>query len=90
MNFSKDNLVNSHYTWPTENNKTVFSGTPSRRLFNRLNGEQVLFIINSYGELSDRFTVEDGRKIEEMIQNDLPSQTKSELSVLHWLKEVLQ
>ncbi|MFI5128765.1 MAG: hypothetical protein ACHQFX_02190 [Chitinophagales bacterium] len=90
MNFSKDNLVNNHYTWPTENNRNVFIGTPSRRLFNRYDGEQVLFIINSYGELSDQFTVEDGRKIEEMIQKELPLQSKSELSVLHWLKDVLQ
>ncbi len=90
MNFSKENLVNNHYTWPDDNTKFVFNGTPSRRLFNKHNGDQVLFIINSYGSTSDRFTIEDGHKIEEMIQKELPSQTRSELSVLQWLKEILR
>jgi hypothetical protein len=90
MNFSKENLANEHYMWIEESNKDLFSGTPSRRLFNKLNGDQVLFIINSYGSSSDQFTIEDGRKIEEMISKELPSETKSELSVLQWLKEALR
>jgi hypothetical protein len=90
MNFSKEDLSNQHYMWIEGTNKTVFSGTPSRRLFNRLNGDQVLFIINSYGALSDRFTVEEAHKIEEMIYKELPPETKSELSVLQWLKEALR
>lgn len=90
MNFSKDNLVNQHYMWVQDNTETTFTGSPSRRLFNRLNGNQVLFIINYYGSQSDKFSIEDGRKIEEMICKELPADTKSELSVVHWLKEVLQ
>ena len=90
MIFSKENLLNNHYMWIEGPGNPAFSGTPSRRLFNRLNGDQVLFIINSYGALSDKFTVEEGRRIEEMISKELPSETRSELSVIQWLKETLQ
>jgi hypothetical protein len=90
MIFSKENLVNDHYIWIEGQGNPAFSGTPSRRLFNRLNGDQVLFIINSHGALTDKFSIEEGRRIEEMIYEALPSDTRSELSVIQWLKEVLQ
>lgn len=87
MAFLKENLVNDHYTWPEDEEQTSFSGTPSRRAFDRYNGAQVLFIINYYGSsASEKFSVEEGRKIEEQIQNHLPMEAKSEISVYNWLK----
>jgi len=87
MHFLKQDLLGEHYTWEEQANKLLFSGNPSRREFNRYNGNQVLFIINFYGSLSDKFTVEQGRKMEELIMTRLPLEAKSEISVFNWLRE---
>jgi hypothetical protein len=89
MSFHKEDLLNSHYTWSKENKNPVFTGTASRRLFDRHNGDQVLFIINLCAESSGNLTVEEGRRLEKMIMDELPIETRSELSVLHWLMAVL-
>jgi hypothetical protein len=88
MPFLKENLLSEHYTWPAENEHVSFTGQPSRRSFDRFNGPQVLFIINSYGSAEDKFSVEEGRKLEEQILNHLPMDAKSEISVYNWLKGV--
>ena len=85
MYFQKENLASHHYNWNEMPDKQVFIGSPSRRRFDRLNGEQVLFMINLYGLLSDKFTIEEGRKIEQTIINELPMEIKSEVSVFNWL-----
>ena len=85
MYFQKENLANQHYNWNEPSDKQVYTGAPSRRSFDRKNGEQVLFIINLYGLLSDKFTIEEGRKIESKIMNELPFEVKSEVSVFNWL-----
>ncbi|MDP4263873.1 MAG: hypothetical protein Q8941_15200 [Bacteroidota bacterium] len=87
MPFLKEDLSFDHYIWKEERSKSTFSGQPSRRLFDRFDGDQVLFMINFYGSLSDKFTIEEGRKIEELIINQLPADTKSEISVFNWLRE---
>jgi hypothetical protein len=88
MAFLKENLLNEHYTWPADNEQAYLTGQPSRRSFDRFNGPQVLFIINTYGSQAGTFSVEEGRKIEEQILNHLPMDAKSEISVYNWLKGV--
>ncbi|MEK7224454.1 MAG: hypothetical protein AAB221_02080, partial [Bacteroidota bacterium] len=65
MHFLKEDLTGTHYQ-PADN-KQLFTGQPTRRLFNRFNSSQVLFLINFYGSLSERFTLEEGRTIEMQI-----------------------
>ena len=86
MRFLKENLQR-RYTWNTAGNSSLFSGTPSRRLFDRCNGDQVLFLINFYSSTDENFDVEDMHRIEELINDRLPTDTKSEISVYNWLKE---
>jgi len=69
--------------------KDLFNGQPTRRVFNRFNGDQVLFLINFYGSLSDKFTIQEGRKIEYEIHNHLPPEVKSEISVFKWIRNVV-
>lgn len=84
MHFLKEDLRGTHYH--TDDNKQLFTGQPTRRLFDRYNSSQVLFLINFYGSLSDRFTVEEGRAIEQKIADQLPMEAKSELSVFNWIR----
>jgi hypothetical protein len=84
MPFLKEDLIGEHYNW---NQSSAFNGAPSRRLFDRFNGNQVLFIINFYGSLSGQFTIQEGRKMEDLILNHLPMEAKSEVSVFNWLRQ---
>ena len=84
MRFQKQDLTGTHYHW--QDDKQVFTGQPSRRVFDRLNSNQVLFIINSYGSVLEKFTLEEGRAIEMQIATRLPIDTKSEISVFNWIR----
>jgi len=84
MLFRKEDLLGD-YQWNDGESAFAFSGEPSRRLFNRYNGGQVLFMINFLAAQNPRFTLEDGHKLESLISN-LPLEAKSEISVLNSLK----
>jgi hypothetical protein len=89
MNFLKQDLAGDHYSWINSNNAEVFTGSPSRRLFDRFNGDQVLFIINFFGAQSDKFTLQEARLMEDHIAHYLPLEAKSEISVLNWLQSAV-
>lgn len=85
MHLLKEHLsANNNYRWTDE---FVFDGTPSRRLFDRHNGNQLLFIINLYASQVKGFSATDVSRIEGMLLNQLPEEIKSEISVLKWLQE---
>ena len=86
MHFLKHDLVGTDYTWLNEGEENIFVGQPTRRAFNRFNGDQVLFIINFYGALADQSTIGEGRMIEYDLINNLPIGTQSEISVFNWLR----
>jgi hypothetical protein len=87
MIFLKEHLTGK-YLWHNEEDKSSFTGEASRRLFDRFNGDQVLFMINLFGSLQKTFTIEDGQKIEAYINNRLPLENQSELSVLDYLRKL--
>jgi hypothetical protein len=89
MLFSKEDLINHEYNWEDVSD-SVFSGDPSRRTFDRYNGNQVLFLINFYGSMSEKFSIEEARKMEDLILHHLPLEAKSEVSVFNWLKGIMQ
>ena len=84
MLFLKEHLSAYKYNWI---NEAIFTGEASRRVFDRYNGNQLLFILNLYASLIDGFTVNMGHKIEDRLMNQLPIEKKSEISVLHWLNQ---
>ncbi len=84
MQFQKQDLVGTHYTWNKD--QTIFNGQPSRKSFDKNNGNQVLFLINYYASLADRVSLHEGRIIEQAITLDLPENAKSEVSVFNWIR----
>ena len=85
MVFQKEHLSSdNNYTWTDE---FIFDGTPSRRLFDRRNGNQLLFIINLYASEAKVFSQNDVNRIEDKLLNHMPEEIKSEISVLKWLQE---
>jgi hypothetical protein len=83
MKFLKEHLLGTDYIWK---DGLVYDGKLSRRLFDRSNGQQVLFIINEIVESLPN-SIEEGRKIEEMLANQLPFGALSEKSVGDWVRE---
>ena len=85
MALNKQDLEGTHYSWHTGSHKQLFSGQPSRRIFDRYNGDQVLFLINYYCNLTGQSNITDIRRIEYDIIHHLPENIKSEVSVFHWI-----
>ena len=89
MLFAKEHLTGL-YTWTADMEIGTFEGEPSRRLFDRWNGDQVLFIINHVLENSGNLSMDQGKKLENLIINKLPFDPCSELTVFNWLqKEIM-
>lgn len=86
MHFLKEHLAGHHYYWNTISDTTAFTGTPGRRLFDPFNGQQVLYIINYFGQSIGILTEEAGRTLEEMMLKQLPEEVKSEVAVFNWLR----
>lgn len=88
MQFYKEDMNSLDYHWNDEIAKQLFFDQPSRRLFDRYNGNQVLFLINCFAAEHPNFTRKTGQFIEASIINGLPIGTRSEISVFNWLKEL--
>jgi hypothetical protein len=84
MSFAREDLLLKHYDWNEAS--ALFTGEPTRRVFNRYNGFQVLFIINCCSAFLESFTIKEGRDIEERIGNQLPLEIRNEISVFRWLR----
>ena len=84
MLFLKEHLSAYNYTWINEVN---FNGEAGSRLFNRYDGNQLLFILNLYASLIEGCTINMGLKIEDRLMNQLPTDNISEAAVLKWLKQ---
>ncbi len=78
MQFKKQDLAGTHYTW--NNGHHIFSGEPTRRRFDKNNGDQVLLLINFYESLAGPVSPYEGRIIEQTITWGLPDTAKSEVS----------
>lgn len=85
MIFLREHL-SGFYEWSPGSEEPIFDGTASRRLFNRWNGNQVLFLINLLLSSSGNSSIEAGRDFERLIINELPLTAKSELTVFNWLQ----
>lgn len=88
MIFLKEHLRKQHYNWTVALLHSTANNEPNRKVFDRFNGFQVLFIINYFGKSLGKLTVTEGIKVEELISAQLPLELKSELSVFNWLRGV--
>jgi len=87
MTIAKEHLLISDYEWHDDNKSTSLSEGATRKRFDRFDGDCVLHIINLFDCSIDNLTIVQAQRIESLIQNELPLEIKSEISVLQWLKE---
>lgn len=92
MAFVKQDMSFIHYRWDMEEEpaSVVFCGEPSRRIFDRFNGAQVLFLINCCARIVERFSLKDARMLESRIAHQLPPGLKSERSVYNWILQTIK
>lgn len=83
MHFQKRDLMGTHYAWNKA--QLSFSDQPSRRSFDKNNGDQVLFLINYYASLAGRTSLEECIIIEQTITINLPESAKSEIAAFNWI-----
>ena len=67
------------------NKSTAIKTTPGSQLFDPLNGNHLLYMINFFGTSVGSFRITDGQKAEKFISR-LPVDVKSEIDVFNWLK----
>lgn len=82
----KEHLLSRHYSWPIDTTDPASAEAPARRLFDRYNGNQVLRMINFFGNSIGKLTIQDGRRLEELIEKQMPDSVKSEQAVFNWLR----
>jgi hypothetical protein len=85
--FKKEDLSEIDYSWNknlTDENKLNIS-EPSRRLFDRYNGNHILYMINYFADTVQRISLKEARTLERLLRDKLPLGVKSELSVFRWL-----
>ena len=85
MMIEKENLLTNDYVWTSD--KATLLNEPTRKRFDRFSGDCMLHIINLFDNCVSKLNVLQAQEIERLIQNELPLEAKSEISVIRWLKE---
>lgn len=86
MQYLKRDMEFTHYRWiEGDESASIFTGEPSRRIFDPFNGRQVLFLINYFQSVTGKYSVEAARLLECRIAYKLPLDQQSERSVFNWL-----
>lgn len=86
--FHKSDLNFSDYKWKTLPSDDPFiNAPPETAVFDRKNGNEVLYMINKYCELYKEKTLECGQEIEYMIRNTLPIKMRNHKEVRLWIYE---
>jgi hypothetical protein len=74
------------YSWNAiDGDNPKISGEPDNTLFNRHEGYEVLYLVNKLSQIFNFKQKTSGLKLEKMIKNYLPSDTRSQINVKKWL-----
>ncbi|MEH6640921.1 hypothetical protein [Vreelandella glaciei] len=86
-NFTQTNMSLDHYDWEAAPDDSRVTGEPDSTLFNRQQGYEVLYMLNTVLSASAPITAL--HKGEEMIRDELPSDKREQLDVKKWLDQRL-
>ena len=89
--FSRRNLFYSDYKWTNyvQHDPRV-NGKPDDTLFNKEEGNEVVYLINKLMALWDYRFSNTGNKMEKLIHDKMPPEIVKQEDVQHWLKENLK
>lgn len=84
---TKSDLIYT-YSWNAINgDNPKISGEPDSTLVNRYEGYEILYLINKLSQIYNFKKKASGLKLEKMINNNLPSDIRSQINVKKWIKE---
>ncbi|MBD3270354.1 hypothetical protein GF376_02410 [Candidatus Peregrinibacteria bacterium] len=84
---SKSDLIYMDYKWSAYgNDDPKITGEPDSSLFSRKEGYEVLYLINKIASDNGLKQKSSGEKLEKMIHEYLPSDTRSQVNVVKWIK----
>ena len=84
--YKKNDLVYT-YNWTTEVVDPKLQGEPGLHEFNREEGWEMLYLINTFGKMHDVEIITVGNKIEKMVRFALPNAISTQKEVMDWLEE---
>ena len=89
--FSKRNLYYSDYKWTayTPNDPRI-NGKPDSTLFNKEEGNEVVYLINKLMAYWDYRFANSGNKMEKLIHDKMPDDVIKQEDVQIWIKENLK
>lgn len=86
--FTRPNLISKDYVWNDyEEDDNRVSGALDNTPFDRTEGHEVLFMINSLMDIWGLDKTKNGQKIERMIKTYLPYELTSQIAVKDWIKQ---
>lgn len=89
--FSRRNLFYSDYKWTSYTpNDPRICGRPDDTLFNKDEGNEVVYLVNKLMALWDYRFSNTGNKMEKLIHDKLPVEITKQEEVQHWLKSNLK
>jgi len=89
--FSRKNLCYTDYQWNSFSvNDPRVSGKPDETPFNRLEGAEMVYLVNKLMVLWDYRFVSSGTKMEKLIREKMPEEIIRQKDVFVWLKENLK
>ena len=80
--FNKSDLI-LFYSWNTSASCKSLTGTPDKSLFNKTEGNELLYIVNFLPFVEDICDLE---RVENLIRNYMPLNIKSQIDVFNWLE----
>lgn len=85
--FNKADMQFENYQWTAyPNDNPHITGKPDSTRFNRHEGYEVLYLINSLAESWEFKKISSCLKIEKMIREKLPSTTITQIDVKEWIR----
>lgn len=89
--FSKRNLLFPDYVWTRyEKNDPRIAGKPDDTVFERSEGNQVVYLINKLMSIWHYRFVNTGNKMERLIRDKMPEELRTQEAAQQWLQDNLR
>ncbi|OXB04432.1 hypothetical protein [Flavobacterium pectinovorum] len=85
---TKSDLHYKDYTWTTVlGDDPTVSGEPDNTLLSRKEGYEILYFVNKFSEKNNFKNKDSAIKVEKMIRNEVPKETRSQKDIKTWIEQ---
>lgn len=87
MTFQEENLIYNYEWEATNGDNPNYTGKNDRNKLNRDEGYEILHFVQAYCKSHSLKKIEDGQKVEWMIQEKVPSDIQNRKEIELWIEE---